>query len=75
VVCNFTPVERHAWRLGVPAAGRWAERINSDAADYGGHGRGNLGGVASQPVACHGRPDSIEILLPPLSTLIFELES
>ncbi|MPZ10718.1 MAG: 1,4-alpha-glucan branching protein GlgB [Kiloniellaceae bacterium] len=74
VVCNFTPVERAAWRLGVPAAGRWAERINSDAADYGGQGRGNLGGVHSRPVPCHGRPDSIEILLPPLSTLIFELE-
>ncbi|MGF1627836.1 MAG: 1,4-alpha-glucan branching protein GlgB [Kiloniellaceae bacterium] len=74
VACNFTPVERHAWRLGVPTAGHWAERINSDAADYGGGGRGNLGGVRSQPIASHGRPDSIEIVLPPLSTLIFELE-
>jgi 1,4-alpha-glucan branching enzyme len=74
VVCNFTPVERPAWRLGVPTAGHWAERINSDAADYGGGGRGNLGGVHSQPVASHGRPDSIEVVLPPLSTLIFELD-
>ncbi len=75
VVCNFTPVERGAWRLGVPVAGRWAERLNSDAADYGGQGRGNLGGVASQPAASHGRSNSIEIVLPPLSTLIFELEN
>ncbi len=75
VVCNFTPVERGAWRLGVPAAGRWAERFNSDAADYAGQGRGNLGGVASQPVAAQGRSNSIDIVLPPLSTLIFELES
>jgi 1,4-alpha-glucan branching enzyme len=75
VVSNFTPVERRAWRLGVPSAGRWAERINSDAADYGGRGSGNLGGVNSRPVACHGRPDSLEIVLPPLATLIFELEA
>ena len=74
VVCNFTPVERAPQRLGVPAAGRWMERINTDAADYGGQGRGNLGGVRSEAVEYQGRPDSIEIRLPPLSTLIFELE-
>ncbi|HEU0222595.1 MAG TPA: 1,4-alpha-glucan branching protein GlgB [Paracoccaceae bacterium] len=73
VVCNFTPVERSAWKLGVPAAGRWLERINTDSGHYGGAGRGNLGGVESRPVPWHGRPQSIEITLPPLSTLIFEL--
>ncbi|HMA13555.1 MAG: 1,4-alpha-glucan branching protein GlgB [Bacteroidota bacterium] len=73
VACNFTPVERRR-RFGVPAAGRWAERINSDARAYGGEGRGNLGGVTSQPVGSHGRADSIEIVVPPLATLIFELE-
>ena len=74
-VCNFTPVERASWRLGVPAPGRWVERINSDATDYGGAGRGNLGGVESQAVAASGRADSIDITLPPLATLIFELQS
>ena len=73
VVCNFTPVERAPRRLGVPAPGRWIERINTDAAEYGGRGRGNLGGVRSDAVECHGRPDSIEIRLPGLSTLVFEL--
>ena len=73
VVCNFTPVERAPHRLGVPAAGRWVERINSDAAEYGGQGRGNLGGVRSEAFECHGRSNSIEIRLPPLSTLILEL--
>ena len=52
----------------------WIERINSLAAEYGGQGRGNLGGVWSDAIECHGRPDSIEIRLPPLSTLILELE-
>ena len=74
VVCNFTPVERAPRRLGVPAPGHWIERINTDAAEYGGQGRGNLGGVRSDPVEWHGRSDSIEIRLPALSTLIFELE-
>jgi 1,4-alpha-glucan branching enzyme len=73
VVCNFTPVERSAYRLGVPAPGRWIERVNTDAADYGGGGRGNLGGVESRPVAAQGRSDSIEITLPPLATVVFEL--
>ncbi len=73
VVCNFTPVERGGYRLGVPAAGRWLERLNSDASDYGGGGRGNLGGVDSKPLAAHGHAQSLEITLPPLSTLFFQL--
>ena len=74
VICNFTPVERAPFRLGVPEAGTWAERLNTDAADYAGGGRGNLGAVESRPEPWHGRAQSIEITLPPLSTLIFELE-
>ena len=67
-------MERAPRRLGVPAPGRWVERINTDAAEYGGGGRGNLGGVRSDAIQCNGRADSIEIRLPALSTLIFELE-
>ncbi|MCY4350337.1 MAG: 1,4-alpha-glucan branching protein GlgB, partial [Thiotrichales bacterium] len=70
VACNFTPVERAPRRLGVPAAGRWVERINTDAAEYGGQGRGNLGSVRSDAIASHGRPDSVEIRLPGLSTVV-----
>ncbi|HEY2340342.1 MAG TPA: 1,4-alpha-glucan branching protein GlgB, partial [Steroidobacteraceae bacterium] len=44
VACNFTPVPRTNYRIGVPAAGHWRERLNSDASDYGGSGLGNLGG-------------------------------
>ncbi|MDW4498947.1 1,4-alpha-glucan branching protein GlgB [Sulfitobacter sp. D35] len=74
VVSNFTPVERSDRRIGVPEAGRWAERLNTDAASYGGGNRGNMGGVDSEEVAAAGRPHSIRITLPPLSTLFFELE-
>ena len=74
VVCNFTPVERTDRRIGVPLAGRWAERLNTDAAEYDGKGRGNMGGVQSEEIASHGRPHSIKITIPPLATLFFELE-
>ncbi|MXN65426.1 1,4-alpha-glucan branching protein GlgB [Stappia sp. GBMRC 2046] len=72
-VSNFTPVERSRRRVGVPAPGYWAERINTNAEIYGGDGRGNLGGVHSDQVAASGRVHSIEITLPPLTTLFFEL--
>ena len=69
VVCNFTPVERR-WRIGVPAAGRWDEVLNTDAAAYGGGDRGNQGGVGTAPGGWDGHPQSIEITIPPLATLM-----
>jgi 1,4-alpha-glucan branching enzyme len=57
------------YRLGLPAAGRWSEVVNTDAADYGGSGVGNLGGVHTEKVAWHGRPVSVKLRLPPLGTL------
>ena len=74
VVCNFTPVERQNRRIGIPAAGRWIERLNTDAEIYGGGGRGNLGCVDSDAIAASGFDQSLRLTLPPLSTLIFELE-
>ncbi|MEZ5658077.1 MAG: 1,4-alpha-glucan branching protein GlgB [Burkholderiaceae bacterium] len=70
VVCNFTPIVRHGYRVGVPHAGRWQERFNSDAAHYGGSGVGNFGSVASDAVPMHGHAQSLSLTLPPLSTLI-----
>ncbi len=75
VVCNFTPVPRHNYAVGVPKGGYWREVANSDARDYGGSGMGNLGGVDSQPVPAHGRNQSLTLTLPPLSTVIFKCES
>jgi len=71
VVCNFTPVERSGWRMGFPQAGRWREVLNTDAEVYGGAGRGNLGRVAALPGESHGQPAHADLVLPPLSTLIF----
>jgi 1,4-alpha-glucan branching enzyme len=73
VVCNFTPVVRRGWRVGVPRAGRWRERLNTDSHHYGGSNVGTALGLAdSQPVACNERPDSVLIDLPPLATVMFE---
>ena len=69
--CNFTPIPRPSYRIGVPRAGFWAEVLNSDAADYGGSGVGNLGGVQSADVACHGHAQSIVVELPPLAVVVF----
>jgi 1,4-alpha-glucan branching enzyme len=74
VVCNFTPVPRGNFQLGVPAAGFWREILNSDARDYGGSGRGNLGGVESAPVGAHGRINSVSLSLPPLATIVLRGE-
>jgi 1,4-alpha-glucan branching enzyme len=71
VVCNFTPVPRLNYRIGVPRGGVWQERLNSDARDYGGSGVGNMGGVEAAPLTCHGRRFSLSLALPPLSILFF----
>ncbi len=71
VVCNFTPVERSHHRIGFPQAGVWAEALNTDASAYGGGGRGNLGQVVAEEGESHGQPAHADIVLPPLSTLIF----
>ena len=71
IVCNFTPVARHNYRVGVPAGGYWREVLNSDAHEYGGSGHGNLGGVEATPVPYHGRYYSLSLILPPLGILFF----
>jgi 1,4-alpha-glucan branching enzyme len=74
VVCNFTPVSRSNYRVGVPRGGRWTERLNSDAPRYGGSGEGNLGGVDAAPIGAHGRLHSLTLWLPPLAALYFTPE-
>ena len=69
-VCNFTPEPRRGFRLGLPRPGRWRERLNTDALDYGGSGAGNLGIAESREEPCHGRRWSAVLTLPPLAALI-----
>ena len=70
-VCNFTPVPRVPYRVGVPCPGRWRELLNSDAALYGGSGMGNAGGMDAEPLPSHGFSHSLLLTLPPLSIVVF----
>lgn len=74
VACNFTPVPRHNYRIGVPVPGFWREILNGDAGEYGGSGQGNIGGVNSFPVKGHGRYQSINVVLPPLAAIFLKWE-
>ena len=74
VVCNFTPVPRIGYRLGVPAGGFWRELLNSDAKEYGGSGMGNLGGVMAEKQEVHGRPYSLNLTLPPLAVVFLKAD-
>jgi 1,4-alpha-glucan branching enzyme len=72
IVCNFTPVPRLEYRVGVPFGGYWRELLNSDAQDYAGSGMGNGGGVRAEYLPAHGRPHSLRMTLPPLGVLFLK---
>ena len=74
IVCNFTPVPRYNYRVGIPRGGYWLEILNSDAEEYGGSGHGNLGGMEASPIPFHGRPYSLNLTLPPLGVTFFKAE-
>jgi 1,4-alpha-glucan branching enzyme len=71
VVCNFTPLPRWHYRVGVPLAGAWREVLNSDATEYGGSGIGNAGSVTTEPIPTHGHGQSLDLTLPPLAVVFF----
>ncbi|MFC1863571.1 alpha amylase C-terminal domain-containing protein, partial [Thermodesulfobacteriota bacterium] len=74
IICNFTPVPRHNFIVGAPKGGPWKELLNSDAVDYGGSGKGNLGLVKAETNPFHGRPYSFNITIPPLSIVFFKID-
>jgi 1,4-alpha-glucan branching enzyme len=74
VICNFTPVPRYNYRIGLPHSGTWREILNSDSAIYGGSDVGNFGAVTAQKTPSHGFPASCELTLPPLGTIFLEWE-
>jgi 1,4-alpha-glucan branching enzyme len=73
-VCNFTPQPHSHYRVGVPEAGYYIELLNSDARQYGGSNMGNLGGKWTDEWSFHNRPYSLDLCLPPMSTLVFKLD-
>ena len=71
-VANLSPVPRHDYRVGLPAAGRWVEVLNTDATGYSGSGIGNLGAVVADAQPAHGQAASARFTLPPLAVVWFE---
>src|SRR5579862_5847338 len=74
IACNFTPIPREKYRVGVPIGGWWKEVLNSDAREYAGSGMGNAGGAMAEQRQQHGRPFSLELTLPPLAAVFLRPE-
>ncbi len=72
VVCNFTPVVRYDYRIGVPVPGTYAEVFNSDATEYGGSGVSNTQALHTDNIPMHGQPQSLSLTLPPLATIFLQ---
>jgi 1,4-alpha-glucan branching enzyme len=70
IVCNFTPIERFNFLIGVPDPGTWIETLNTDAEIYWGGNRGNMGSADTLSKGKHGYEQSLSLTLPPLSTII-----
>jgi 1,4-alpha-glucan branching enzyme len=75
VACNFTPVPRHGYRVGVPLGGVWREVLNSDAGAYGGTNVVNAASIRGDEAGAHGRPHSLGLTLPPLGAVFLKYDN
>jgi 1,4-alpha-glucan branching enzyme len=71
-ICNFTPVPRENYRIGVPFPGHYHEILNSDSELYGGSNKGNMGGITAEKIASHGHNYAISVTIPPLAAVVFK---
>jgi 1,4-alpha-glucan branching enzyme len=74
VACNFTPIPRHDYRIGVRHPGHYREVLSSDSSYYGGSNLGNAGGASSELIPHHGRDHSLCLTLPPLAIVLLKRE-
>jgi 1,4-alpha-glucan branching enzyme len=72
VVCNFTPVVRKGYRLGVPKEGWYREIFNSDSQYYDGSNVGNFPGLSATIPGHHMRPHAVAVTLPPLGVVVLK---
>nr|WP_243760564.1 1,4-alpha-glucan branching protein GlgB [Aestuariicella hydrocarbonica] len=75
IISNFTPETYRDYRAGVPWPGRYIERLNTDGCEYGGSGQGNGGAVVTRDTPWDDQPQSLQLTLPPLATLVLEWQS
>ena len=72
VICNFTPVVRHDFRIGVHERIKYQEIFNSDDVNYWGSGVKNEGFMEAGDIPANGKEFSIEVTLPALSTIVIK---
>ena len=72
IACNYTPIVRNGYRIGVPHPGHWREMLNSNAGIYGGTDEGNFFGCMTEAVPHHGFEQSLLVDLPPLAMVVFK---
>ena len=72
VACNFTPVPREGYRIGVPLPGFYREVLNTDAEVYGGGNVGNGGGLHTEEAESHGHAQALCLTIPPLGAVFLE---
>ena len=70
IICNFTPVVRSNYRIGVPGTGIYQEILNTDSTYYGGSNLGNGTHTQTENVSAHGYLQSLKLTLPPLGVLV-----
>jgi 1,4-alpha-glucan branching enzyme len=72
IVCNFTPVVRGRYRVGIPHGGRYREVLNTDSVHYGGSNVGNSGWIEAGEIGAHGHAYSLSLTLPPLGVILLQ---
>ena len=72
VLCNFSPVHREGYRVGVPFHGTWTPVFNTDASQFGGEGLGDTKPIDSERIPCHEQKQSMVIDLPPMSAMVYQ---
>ncbi len=74
VACNFTPVPRYNYRIGVNESGLYQEVFNSDSLKYGGSGVGHTGDLQTEEPGWNFKQYALQVVLPPLSVVCFRLK-
>ena len=71
-VCNFVPVERHGYRIGIPRKGKYKPVFSTDSSKYGGFDMVSADGYTAEPIPMHGYEYSVELDIPPLSVTFYK---
>ncbi len=74
IVCNFTPVVRTNYRIGTPKKGKLTQIFNTDDTQYSGSGITNAKPIKIEVEPWNGRDFSAELVLPPLSVIVFKIK-